>query len=35
MNALKHGGRGAMIRKLDASMADYNRAMREIKNTLC
>ena len=33
-NAYKHGCRGAMARKLDASMADYNRIMRELRNEI-
>ena len=34
MNALKHGCRSEVFRKFDASMADYNRMMREIENDI-
>jgi len=35
MNALKHGCRGAMVRKLEASFAEHNRMLREIRNEIC
>ena len=34
MNALKHGCRSAVFRKLDASLAAHNRMIRELRNEI-
>ena len=34
-NSFKHGCRGAMARKLEASFAEHNRMLREIRNQIC